>query len=192
MKTSISSVWLVSLVITFIFIFSGYLAVTVSYSRAFKMKNEILTIIEKHKGMTYRPGTVENSKILPSATITKNPGAFQTINLYLAGNSYNVTGQCDVAESGEEPWYGVKDLGVGKQYSGSGGGNENTLNVTSITNIVKIDSNTVKDKYFYCFQIIFNNIFIQNKIRSVFTTDFSALQFAIFLTISRLGRLFLL
>ena len=46
MKESISNVWLIGLVVSFILIFSCYIAITVDYSKAFKMKNEILSILE--------------------------------------------------------------------------------------------------------------------------------------------------
>ena len=51
MKSSIAEIWLVGLVITFLFIFSGYITVTMNYSKAFKLKNEVLTIIEKSLGI---------------------------------------------------------------------------------------------------------------------------------------------
>ena len=51
MKNSITNMWLLSLVVIFIFIFSAYLAITVNYSMAFKIKNEVLDIIEKRKGI---------------------------------------------------------------------------------------------------------------------------------------------
>ena len=46
MKGSIGNIWLVGIVITFIFIFSAYITVTMNYSKTFKYKNEILSIIE--------------------------------------------------------------------------------------------------------------------------------------------------
>ena len=45
MKNAISNVWLLGMVILFILLFSGYLAVSISYSKVFKIKNEVLTII---------------------------------------------------------------------------------------------------------------------------------------------------
>ena len=52
MKESIGNVWLFSIVLVFILIFAAYLTVTLNYSKAFKLKNEVLTIIEKKKGIS--------------------------------------------------------------------------------------------------------------------------------------------
>ena len=52
MKDSIANVWLLGIVMLFILMFSAYIAVTVDYSQTFKLKNTVLTIIEKDKGMS--------------------------------------------------------------------------------------------------------------------------------------------
>ena len=52
MKNAVSNVWLLGLVILFIMSFTGFLAVTVSYSRAFKIKDMALTKIENYGGVT--------------------------------------------------------------------------------------------------------------------------------------------
>mgnify|MGYP003307345973 CR=1 FL=1 len=68
MKTAVSSTWIYGLVITFILVFAGYLAFTINYSTAFKVKNEMVTIIEKHKGMTNSSGNSVKSIIVPGKT----------------------------------------------------------------------------------------------------------------------------
>jgi len=50
MREAIGGTWLMGIVIFFIVLFSGYLAISVNYSRAFRVKNEIVGIIEKHRG----------------------------------------------------------------------------------------------------------------------------------------------
>jgi hypothetical protein len=106
MKDSIANVWLLGLVITFILLFSAYIAITVDYSQTFKLKNEVLNIIEKNKGMTSSTGQPQTSKIKSGKSITVDVGALQTINLYLAGNSYTAKGPCP--ENDGAKWYGVK------------------------------------------------------------------------------------
>ncbi len=137
MKNGIVNVWLWGLIIVFIGFFSAYIIITLEYSRSFKIKNEVLTIIEKNKGVTRtdkrnRSGV---SKISTGATITTNVNTIQTINLYLLGSGYTAKGQCPLDEYGGI-WYGVKDLG---KYN------------DPANDIVKITSSTVKDKYYYCF-----------------------------------------
>lgn len=102
MKSSISNIWLLGLVALFIFVFAGYLAVTISYSAAFKMKDEALTIIEKHKGITDKQPT-NNGGMYYGA------GTMQTINAYLHGMSYKVKGKCPKSKAGEV-WYGMNSL----------------------------------------------------------------------------------
>ena len=50
MRESIGGTWLFGIVITFIALFSSFLAYSISYTRAFNMKSEILNIIERDEG----------------------------------------------------------------------------------------------------------------------------------------------
>ena len=84
MRETIGSTWIFYLVIIFVLIFASYLALTLNYSKAFRVKNEILTIIEKNEGF--------------------NDNAYKTINNYLGANNYQEYGYCP---SG---WKGVKRL----------------------------------------------------------------------------------
>ena len=52
MRESIVGTWIVGIVIVFIVIFTGYLALSVNYSKAFKVKNGIISIIEENEGLT--------------------------------------------------------------------------------------------------------------------------------------------
>ena len=51
MREAIGGTWLFGVVIFFIILFSGYLAMSVNYSKAFQVKNEIVSIIERRQGM---------------------------------------------------------------------------------------------------------------------------------------------
>lgn len=118
MKTNISNIWLIGLVITFLMIFSAYIIITVDYSKSFKLKNEVLTIIEKNKGMTLYAGiqTKEVNSVIPSKTSEKvlsHVGAIKTINAFLAASSYTAKGPCN-RPSGTDYLYGVKELLYGK------------------------------------------------------------------------------
>lgn len=112
MKESISNIWLLGIVIIFILIFAAYIAITVDYSRTFRLKNEVLTIIEKNKGFTDARGVTGTSKINTTGAnnqIQVNVGAIQTINLYLSGNGYLAKGHCP--DDGNY-WFGIKELSV--------------------------------------------------------------------------------
>lgn len=52
MRESIGATWIFIIVITFVTVFSGYLAFSVNYSKAFKVKDGIITRLEKYNGPT--------------------------------------------------------------------------------------------------------------------------------------------
>lgn len=52
MREAIGGTWLFSIVIVFIVLFTSFLAISVNYSKAFKVKNGIINIIEKNEGVS--------------------------------------------------------------------------------------------------------------------------------------------
>ena len=128
MKNAISNVWLLGLVIVFIYVFSGYLAITISYSTAFKMKNEVISIIERHNGMNQGQNVVTQSRT-GSGQVTQ-ASAMETINLYLYGMAYKIKGYCP--KDGHD-WYGASTL---------------VDNYAPSVNYEKANSGR---KYYYCF-----------------------------------------
>lgn len=52
MKDAIGGALTLPLIITFMIIVNAYLAFNVNYTKAFRVKNEIRSIIEKHEGLT--------------------------------------------------------------------------------------------------------------------------------------------
>ena len=53
MRQAIGTTWIMQLVIIFMLIFVAFLALTINYTKAFKIKNELVTIIEKYEGLNY-------------------------------------------------------------------------------------------------------------------------------------------
>lgn len=96
MRESIGGTWIFSLVIIFIVLFSGYLAVSVNYSKAFKVKNGIVAIIEENEGL--------NSK------------AEGEIRSYLNSMGYYVYGSCNTNASGDEKETGYEPKGSKHKY----------------------------------------------------------------------------
>ena len=86
MKQSISSTWSLQVVIFFILIFAAFLTLVIQYSKAYRVKNEVLTILEKYEGLS-----------TTSRDVIAN---------YLANQSYNTYGSCNTDEEG---WYGAID-----------------------------------------------------------------------------------
>lgn len=60
MKEAMGGTWLTGLVIVFIFLFAGFLAYSISYTKAFRVKNEILNLIERNEGFTNSANDLNN------------------------------------------------------------------------------------------------------------------------------------
>ncbi len=87
MRQAIGSTWVMQLVIVFMLIFVAFLALSINYTKAFKVKNELVTIIEKYEGV--KDGS---------------SGSLQIINNYLKSSNYSVTNKCAEGE------YGMRSL----------------------------------------------------------------------------------
>ena len=88
MKESVGGSWVFRIVIIFTLIFASYLALTINYSKSFRVKNEVLSIIEKNQGFT--------------------DDSLQIINNYLLQSGYSSYGRCKELDV----WivYGAVDL----------------------------------------------------------------------------------
>ncbi len=84
MRQAIGSTWIMQLVILFMLIFVAFLSLSINYTRAFKIKNELVDMIEKYEGI----GTSEDT------------GAVDIINGYLLYNNYVAQGKCETGEYG--------------------------------------------------------------------------------------------
>ena len=104
MKEAIGGTWLFGIVIVFIMIFATIISVSVNWSRAYKVKDEIINQIEKNNGFN------EDTKA--------------AIDEYIGGLGYRSTGECP--DDGDV-WYGVVADGSSpsrsKGYRGKNGKN---------------------------------------------------------------------
>lgn len=57
MKESIGTTYLFQIVIVFVLLFTGYLCLSINYSRSYAVKNSIVHAIEREKGMNERTKT---------------------------------------------------------------------------------------------------------------------------------------
>ena len=92
MREAIGGTWLFGLVITFIVFFASFLAVSINYSKAFNVKNNIVDLISKYEG--------------------NNCNARKKIGSYLTEVGYLVPGTCpnDEEYNGEPITYVGFDL----------------------------------------------------------------------------------
>ncbi len=98
MREAIGGTWLFGLVITFIVFFASFLAISVNYSKAFNVKNNIVDMISKYEG--------------------NNCNARKKIGNYLSDVGYLVTGDCGSIDGDK---YDAYDLKGNKLASGKKG-----------------------------------------------------------------------
>ena len=82
MREAIGGTWIYQLVIIFMLIFVAFLALTMNYTKAFKIKNDLLSIVEKYEGFS--------KKSIP------------IINNYLSSSGYTTSGSCLEGEMGSK------------------------------------------------------------------------------------------
>ena len=51
MRQAIGTTWIFSICLTFIVLFTAYLAISINYAKAFKIKNHIISMIEENEGI---------------------------------------------------------------------------------------------------------------------------------------------
>lgn len=93
MRESIGSTWTFMLVIAFILIFASYLTISLNYSKAFKVQNEVIDIIERSEGLTDQ-----------TSNDGRSDGGIQLIANFMRYNGYNAKGSC------ESDYYGATTL----------------------------------------------------------------------------------
>lgn len=87
MREVSGSTWTFQIIIIFIFIFACFLTLVLNYSKAFTVKNEMISILEKYEGATNESLTI--------------------INNYLKENGYKTVSYCP------DGWHGAINLDGG-------------------------------------------------------------------------------
>ncbi len=80
MRESIGGSWLLGLMVMFILLFTAFLVVTINYTKAQRLKNEVTDFIEREEGLTSRTST--------------NIGAVELIDNYLKRSGQSGMGKC--------------------------------------------------------------------------------------------------
>lgn len=116
MRESIGGLWLFSIVITFIVLFVSFLAYSISYTRAFKVKNEIINYIERAEGFTVHVGgqTIDNIPYeeLRNMSLSKDKTVSTVdiqayVQIQNIGYNYSIANQVDCSQYG----YGHNQVG---------------------------------------------------------------------------------
>ena len=75
MRESIGATWIFSICLTFIVLFTAYLAISVNYAKSFRIKSDIISMIEENEG--YRDDLAYN------------------VEQYLLAQAYDASGYCE-------------------------------------------------------------------------------------------------
>lgn len=105
MRESIGTAWIMIIVMTFIVLFSGYLAFSINYSKSFRVKDGIIERIHKHNG-------INNDNI-------------KEIDEYLNQINYNAKGNC---------YKYCEELGDSAQCAGFNGKNQPDIGANALKN----------------------------------------------------------
>lgn len=81
MRESFGGAFMIKLVFVFIIVYVSFMAVAINYAKAFRVKNQVINILEQNK---YKGGTTDN--------------AFNLVNEYLPKVSYNLSDKYDEIE----------------------------------------------------------------------------------------------
>lgn len=84
MRDATGSAWIFGICLIFIVLFTCYLAISLNYAKAFRVRNHIMDTIEEHEGY--------------------EPGLRQRLEEYLANEGYDAYGDCNpyISDQGEE------------------------------------------------------------------------------------------
>ena len=93
MRESISESWTIQIVAAFILLFVAFFALIISYSKCFKVKNEVVSIIEKYEGLT-----ADSEKIIKE---------------YLVSTNYKGYGNCPTTDILESNYKGYEEVNTG-------------------------------------------------------------------------------
>ncbi len=133
MRESIGTTWTYMLVITFTLIFTGFLIIVMSFTKTYKVKNEMTTIIEKYEGLTKEHYANEKDSNGIVKRVKKDYGSINIINNYLKSVNYTTKWTCKTTDDLNFIYYGASDL-------------------DSLT-LKKIDKTSKPEKYYYCLGI---------------------------------------
>lgn len=86
MREAIGATWIFSIVIVFIVLFTGYLAFSVNYAKAFTIKDRIVDVLEKYSG----PGKKNDSNSFTGPVLIEINDDMKNIRYSSKGSCYKV------------------------------------------------------------------------------------------------------
>jgi hypothetical protein len=128
MRESIGAAFLIKIMIVFIVIYNSILAIAVNYAMAFRVKNQIINLIEQYEGCRpamdkindyirhvgyYRTGDIENSAFTIQPLEIPDRGYYYKVTTYLNFDFPFVGDFLKVKINGEtKPIYNISDENI--------------------------------------------------------------------------------
>lgn len=97
MREAMGGTWLFGIVILFIALFTAFLAYSISYTRAFNTKNEIINILERNEGYTPSNSIDCETELKDAETSKKNISAECQIYSKMKNLGYNYGAAGDIS-----------------------------------------------------------------------------------------------
>lgn len=97
MREAMGGTWLFGIVILFIALFTAFLAYSISYTRAFNTKNEIINILERNEGYTPSDSIDCETESKNAETSNKNISAECQIYSKMRNLGYNYGATSDIS-----------------------------------------------------------------------------------------------
>ena len=88
MRESMGGTWLFGIMALFIVLFSGFIAYSITYSKAFKTKNQIINLIEKKEGYTLSNGGTDVTN-MSEDQLYSDPSTEAQAYYYIKKSGYN-------------------------------------------------------------------------------------------------------
>lgn len=101
MRESIGGSWVFTIIMLFIVLMSAFMWYSVNYTRAFKVKNEIINFIEENEGFTYE-NSYDNHDEKKQSTNAKIKTLIDVLGYNKEGNPKNLCG----VKGNDDKYYG--------------------------------------------------------------------------------------
>jgi hypothetical protein len=140
MREAIGSTWIYQLVVIFILLFVAFLILSLTFSKNYKTKNELINIIEKYEGVNDQSVRIINSYLTQTGNRVRGKCPSADNTTWLAAPSLNST-QLVTPQANERYFYCVNKKWSKSTYKVDKGKNSKDI--------------VVKNKMFYQIKIFF-------------------------------------
>lgn len=99
MRETVGHTFIIKIVVALTLLFSAFLVVAITYNKVFRLKNQVVSIIEKYEG------------------VSSGSYSYKTINNYLSANNYSTMSKCPSGYQGVTSYSGgLEDVSSNKKY----------------------------------------------------------------------------